>query len=536
MPNKATKTSRLARTRIGVLALCLLFSGPTLLFGELRAAQAYATVTPAGGGTGLVVGTPATLSGPYLTEATPGDIGAGSITLQAPPGVEFDTSQYVVATATSTGNCTPGTPAPSNASPSATADQYAAAPSSAPSSAEPSDSSASAEGNQPLLLGEGTSETVTPSADRLTINVTQSSAGECTASIAWSNIGMIPTTAGSGGITKALGGSVISGVGDGVTGFGWLSAAAPEQQDNQEVTQAPGEPEENASASASASASAPAEETTAPAEETTAVPEGTNSSPEVALDEPASCEPGEEAGGGPALEETSPERETNAQEGRDGSSSEPEDEQTVLDEREESTGGSVLKGETSLEQETPNTVASEPKEGTIVAKPNPEGCGDPSLSLTIDSPEKISFGGNLSYNGTPSSDANVATYRDGDSGSYYVKNGSSSKYAAVVTVESSGPWSGSVSATDAETGNMSVENGSFTWNLGDTNNLNDAKGATPFTAGPDATVFDEATSCSEGEAGQAGTCTYNFDYGLRVLDTDEAGRFSSTVTYSVLPR
>ncbi|HLL41304.1 MAG TPA: hypothetical protein VK357_16810, partial [Rubrobacteraceae bacterium] len=194
------------------------------------------------------------------------------------------------------------------------------------------------------------------------------------------------------------------------------------------------------------------------------------------------------------------------------------------------------KGETSPEQQTPNTVASEPKEGTIVAKPNPEGCGDPSLSLTIDSPEKISFGGNLSYNGTPSSDANVATYRDGDSGSYYVKNGSSSKYAAVVTVESSGPWSGSVSATDAETGNMSVENGSFTWNLGDTNNLNDAKGATPFTAGPDATVFDEASSCSEGEARQAGTCTYNFDYGLRVLDTDDAGGFNSTVTYSVLPR
>jgi hypothetical protein len=110
MLNKVTKTSRLARTRIGVLALCLLFSGPTLLFGELRAAQAYATVTPAGGGMGLIVGTPATLSGPYVTEAAPGDIGAGSITLQAPLGVEFDTSQYVVATATSTGNCTPETP------------------------------------------------------------------------------------------------------------------------------------------------------------------------------------------------------------------------------------------------------------------------------------------------------------------------------------------------------------------------------------------------------------------------------------------
>jgi hypothetical protein len=117
-------------------------------------------------------------------------------------------------------------------------------------------------------------------------------------------------------------GSVISGVDDGMTDFGWLSAAAPEQQDDQEVTQAPGEPEEttpdldepaapidpeeNASASASSSAErfgqlfserfgvgtrrrdhrctggdyCVPEETTAQPEETTAVPKETTAPPE----------------------------------------------------------------------------------------------------------------------------------------------------------------------------------------------------------------------------------------------------------------
>jgi hypothetical protein len=179
-------------------------------------------------------------------------------------------------------------------------------------------------------------------------------------------------------------------------------------------------------------------------------------------------------------------------------------EQTVPDEPEEATGGSAPEARPRQSKRRPTPVASEPKEGTIVAKPNPEGCDDPSLSVTIDSPEKMSFGDNLSGSGTPSSDADVATYRDGGSGAYYVKNGSSSKYAAVVTVESSGPWSGSVSATDAEDGQHERGDGSFTWNLGDTNNLNDAKGATPFTAGPDATVFDEASSCSEGRSEAGG--------------------------------
>jgi hypothetical protein len=93
-----------ASARIGILALC------TLLFASVadsRPVLAYAAVTPAGGGTRLVAGTPATLSGPYVTEAVPGGIGAGDITLQTPPGFEFDTSQYVTATVTNKGNCSP---------------------------------------------------------------------------------------------------------------------------------------------------------------------------------------------------------------------------------------------------------------------------------------------------------------------------------------------------------------------------------------------------------------------------------------------
>ena len=160
-----------ASARIPILALC------TLLFASVadsRPVLAYAAVTPASGGTRLVAGTPATLSGPYVAEALPGDIGAGGITLRTPPGFEFDPSRYVTATVINKGNCSPDEPA--NDADLAAPDQSA---SSSPSSATPVE-------NGPLLLDGGTAQTVAPSPGRITVTVTQPSSGDCAASIEWS--------------------------------------------------------------------------------------------------------------------------------------------------------------------------------------------------------------------------------------------------------------------------------------------------------------------------------------------------------------
>src|SRR5215203_5881605 len=107
------RTRACAPTRIGILALCTLLLA---LVAGPRSALADAAVTPASGGTELAVGTPAPLSGPYIKEAVPGDIGTGAITLQTPPGFEFDTSQDVTAIVTNDGSCSPGGPANGSAS------------------------------------------------------------------------------------------------------------------------------------------------------------------------------------------------------------------------------------------------------------------------------------------------------------------------------------------------------------------------------------------------------------------------------------
>src|SRR5215212_7590552 len=246
------------------------------LVADPRPVLAYAAVTPASGGTRLVAGTSAKLSGPYLTEAAPGDIGAGDITLQSPPGFKFDTSQYVTATVTNKGNCSPGEPA--SGANSAAPDQ----------SASPSPSSATPAESQPLLLDGETSQTVEPAPGRITVKVTQPSSGDCAASIEWSGISIIATDEGSGSITKAPGDSVISGVTDGATDFGWLSATAPPPEEtaaptaSAEPTTASAEPEGRTTASAepTTASAKPEEHTTASAEPTTASTEPTTASAE----------------------------------------------------------------------------------------------------------------------------------------------------------------------------------------------------------------------------------------------------------------
>ena len=238
--SRSTRARASATARIGILALCGLLLA---LVADPRSALADAAVTPASGGTELVVGTSAPLSGPYVTEAVPGDIGRGAITLQTPPGFEFDTSQYVTAMVTNEGNCSSG----GSANDSASAAQNGDA-STAPSSATPAE-------NQPLLLDGDVSQTVTPTQSRITVRVTQTSSGDCRASIEWSGISIIATAEGSGSITKARGGSVISGVTDGSTDFGWLSATASPQEEtaaprSSEPTPASAEPEEQTPASA----------------------------------------------------------------------------------------------------------------------------------------------------------------------------------------------------------------------------------------------------------------------------------------------
>src|SRR5829696_3988632 len=275
-----------APARIGILALCALLLA---LVADPRSALADAAVTPASGGTELVVGTSAPLSGPYVTEAVPGDIGRGAITLQTPPGFEFDTSQYVTAMVTNEGNCSSG----GSANDSASAAQNGDA-STAPSSATPAE-------NQPLLLDGDVSQTVTPTQSRITVRVTQTSSGDCRASIEWSGISIIATAEGSGSITKARGGSVISGVTDESTDFGWLSAIASPQEEtaaprSSEPTPASAEPEEQTPASAE-----PEEQTLAsaePEEQTLASAEPEEQTPASAEPEeqtPASAEPEEPA-------------------------------------------------------------------------------------------------------------------------------------------------------------------------------------------------------------------------------------------------
>ncbi|WP_273844085.1 hypothetical protein [Rubrobacter calidifluminis] len=154
-----------------------------------------------------------------------------------------------------------------------------------------------------------------------------------------------------------------------------------------------------------------------------------------------------------------------------------------------------------------------------------------SLSLSTNS---VDFG-NVDPSGAPSNQQDVTAYVDGANGAYYVK--SISGYAETVKVSSNAPWSGSVSAAEnTGTSGMKIASGSLRWALGDISSLAQAQGATPFSTTPDTSVFNTASSCSSGATLQAGSCTYNFDYALRVLWTNAPGTFSSVVTYTVTTR
>lgn len=307
-----------------------------------REALATVTVTPATGGTNLTVGTFAPLSGPSITEGATGDIGTGNIVLQAPAGFQFDPSQSVTATVANQGTCT---------------------------------------GLDTLQLNGASSQTVTPTANQITVTVTRQTSLLCRARITWSGIHVKATASGSGNITKAPGGSAIQGVTNNSTNFGTLSAA-------------------------------------------------------------------------------------------------------------------------------------------------------PTLTLTLDT-TSADFGTGLGPDGSPSSLPAVAAYPNGSAGAFYVRHGAAGNFAVSVTVESSDPYTGSVSAAEnTGTAGMKIANNDLRWSLGDMGNLAAAQGGTPFTTATNGTVFDIASSCSSGAPKQPGMCTFSFDYSLRVSWTDSPGTLSSVVTYS----
>lgn len=156
----------------------------------------------------------------------------------------------------------------------------------------------------------------------------------------------------------------------------------------------------------------------------------------------------------------------------------------------------------------------------------------PALSLTIDT-GAADFGTGLGPDGAASSLPSVVSYPDGDAGAYYVRNGAAGASAVSVTVNSTAPYTGSVSATEnSGTSGVSISGGGLRWTLGDMGSLAAAQAARPFGTTPDATVFDAASRCASGQPGQQGECTFDYDYGLRVLWTDAPGAFDSVVTYS----
>lgn len=326
---------------IFVLALASVLLSP-------REALAAASVTPATGGTNLTVGTFAPLSGPSLAEGATGDIGLGDIVLQAPAGFQFDPSQSVTATVV-------------NQNPLLCTGVLGV-------------------GN-PLLLNGASSQTVTPTTTQIKVTVSRKTSVLCQATINWSAIRVKATASGSGNITKSAGGSDITGVVDGATNFGTLSAA-------------------------------------------------------------------------------------------------------------------------------------------------------PSLTLTLNT-TSADFGTGLGPNGSPSSLPAVTAYPNGNAGAFYVRHGAAGNFAVSVSVASSDPYTGSVSATEnTGTAGMRISSNDLRWSLGDMGNLAAAQGGTPFKTAADGTVFNSASSCASGAPKQQGNCTFNYDYSLRISWTDAPGTFNSVVTYS----
>lgn len=163
-------------------------------------AFAAATITPATGGSAIsadtVNGTSTPLAGPVITEANVRDIGLGTIVLAAPAGFAFDASHDVTATVeTKKDTSCPGS--------------YS---------------------NRTRVLVNGTSsQTVTPTASTITVQVTQQSGGSatCHATLTFSGIQIAPTARAplaSGHITQS-GTATIIGV-DAAASFGALTEIA----------------------------------------------------------------------------------------------------------------------------------------------------------------------------------------------------------------------------------------------------------------------------------------------------------------------
>lgn len=157
----------------------------------------------------------------------------------------------------------------------------------------------------------------------------------------------------------------------------------------------------------------------------------------------------------------------------------------------------------------------------------------PILTLTL-STGSADFGTGLGPDGSASSLPSVAAYPNANAGAYYVRHGAASNHAVSVTVASSEPYTGSVSAAEnAGTAGMRIANNDLRWSLGDMGNLAAAQGGTPFTTAANGTAFNVASSCASGAPKQPGNCTFRYNYSLRVSWTDAPGTFNSAVTYTV---
>jgi hypothetical protein len=173
------------------------FTGAALVLAGLAiyftTANANVTLTPASY-TGTISadttgGAYKALTGPVIVEANLGEVGLGTIILNAPTGFVFNTAQNVTATVTN-GSCSGGT-------------------------------------KKPILLNGAASQTVTPTASTITHTVTQVSGGNtaCRGTITYTNIQVRPsagTPLASGNITKS-GTSAITGITNGTTNLGTLT-------------------------------------------------------------------------------------------------------------------------------------------------------------------------------------------------------------------------------------------------------------------------------------------------------------------------
>lgn len=155
-----------------------------------------------------------------------------------------------------------------------------------------------------------------------------------------------------------------------------------------------------------------------------------------------------------------------------------------------------------------------------------------SAKLTLSlSTATSNFGSGLDPSGAPAKDpdglpmADVAAYQDGGNGAYYVKKGTADP-AQTVKVSSNTAWTGSVRANESVgTAGMKIADNSLRWKRGNMANQADAQGGTAFSTLADPTAFGQG-------AQPKGINSYDFDYSLRVLWTDDPGTFSSIVTYN----